>query len=86
MGMRFYAGLAVRASGAAGLGAGAQRFVDDGLDGARAPAAFGAATEAAIDLLGISRQIVRRVDGAADIVVGDDVTGTDNHEDAPAHR
>ena len=71
----------MRTAGAAGLGAGAERFVDDGLDGARAPAAFGAAAEAAIDLLGIARQIVRRVDGAANIVVADDVTGTNNHED-----
>ena len=70
----------VRAAGAAGLGAGAKRFVDDGLDGARAPAAFGAATEAAIDLLWIARQIPGRADGIADIVVADDVTGTDNHE------
>ena len=81
MDIRFRIGLAVRAAGAAGLGAGAQRLVDDGLDGARAPAAFGAAAEAAIDLLGIARQIVRRVDDAADIVVADDVTGTNNHED-----
>ena len=50
--------MAVRAAGAAGLGAGAKGFVDDGLDGARAAAALGAATEAAIDLLGVSRQVV----------------------------
>src|SRR5690348_1157129 len=35
-------GLAVRATGTAGLGAGAERFVDDGLDGAGAAAAFSA--------------------------------------------
>jgi hypothetical protein len=62
--------LAVRATGAAGHGASAKRLIDDGLDGARATAAFGAAAEAAIDLLGITRQIFRRGNGAADIVVG----------------
>ena len=80
MGVRLGVGLAVRASGAAGLGAGAQGLVDDGLDGARASAAFGAAAEAAIDLLCIAGKVFRRLDGAADIVVADDVTGTDNHE------
>ena len=74
-------GLAVRAARTAGFGASAKRLVDDGLDGARAPAAFGAAAEATIDLLGIARQIFRCVDGATDIVVRDDVAGTDNHED-----
>jgi hypothetical protein len=74
-------GLAVRAARTAGFGAGAQRLVDDVLDGACAAAAFGAAAEATIDLLGIARQIFRRVDGATDIVVGDEVTGTNNHED-----
>jgi hypothetical protein len=48
---------AVRAAGAAFLGAGAKRFVDDGLDGARAAAAFGAAAEATVNLLGIPRQV-----------------------------
>ena len=50
---------AVRATGAAGLGARAQSLVNDGLDGARASAAFGAATEAAIDLLGATRKVLR---------------------------
>ena len=48
---------AVRAACAAGLGARAQRFVDDGLDGAGTAAAFGAATEAAIDLLRMAHGI-----------------------------
>jgi hypothetical protein len=79
--MRFHVRLAVRASGAAGLGADAQSLVNDGLDGPRAPAAFGAATEAAIDLLGATRKLFRgSTDGAADIVVGKDVAGTDNHK------
>ena len=73
------ASAAVRASGTAGLGTGTQRLVDDRLDGARAPAAFGAATEAAIDLLGATGEIRHRIDGTPDIVVGEDVTGTNNH-------
>ena len=51
--------LAVRAAGAASLGASAQSLVNDGLDGARASAAFGAATEAAIDLLGTTGKVLR---------------------------
>jgi hypothetical protein len=77
---------AVRASGTAGLGASAQRFVNDGLDGARASSTLSAATEAAVDLLGIARKGFRRVDGVADIVVAEDVTGTNNHENAQVLR
>ena len=80
VGVRLHTGLAVRASGAAGLGAGAQGLVDDGLDGARASAAFGTATEATIDLLGIAGKVLRSVDRTADILVADDVTGTNDHE------
>ena len=72
--------LAMRASGAAGLGAGAQRLVDDRLDGACTAAAFRAAAEAAIDLLGVARKVFRTTDRAADIMVGQDVAGTNNHE------
>ena len=50
---------AVRAAGAAGLGASSQSLVDDGLDGARATAAFCAAAEAAVDLLGIAGKVLR---------------------------
>lgn len=71
---------AVGAAGAAGLGAGAKRLVDDRLDGARAAAAFGATAEAAIHLLGISSDRRAAIDGIADIVVAEDVTGTDNHQ------
>ena len=71
--------MAVRAAGAAGLGAGAQGVVNDGLDGARAPAAFGTAAEAAVDLLGIAGKVFRAIDRAADVMVGQDVTGTNNH-------
>lgn len=79
-------GLVVRTSGLAGLGAGAERFLDDSLDRTCAAAAFDAATEAAIDLPGIARQLIRRADGMTDIVVGEDVAGTDNHEDAKPLR
>ena len=71
--------LAMRAPGTAGLGACAQGLVDDGLEGARASAALGATTETAIDLLGATGKIIRSADGVADIVVAEDVAGTNNH-------
>jgi hypothetical protein len=80
------AGLGVRASGTAGHGAGAESLVNDGLDGARAAAAFGAAAEAAINLLGIARKVFRGIDGVADIVVAEDVAGTYNHENGKILR
>jgi hypothetical protein len=79
MNVRFHNRVAVRASGTASFGTGAERFVDDGFDGARASPTFSAATEAAIDLLGVARQIFRGADGTTDIMVGQDVTGTDDH-------
>ena len=85
-GLNIRLGPAVRASGTAGLGASAERLVDNGLDGARASAAFGAAAEAAVDLLGIARKVFRGADGVADIVVAEDVAGTDNHENGSALR
>ena len=72
--------LAVRASGQARLGAGAQRFLDNGLDCTRATAAFSAATETSVDLLGTAGKVTSAAYCAADIVVGQDVAGTDNHE------
>jgi len=78
--------MAVRATNAAGLGAGAERFVDDGFDGPRAAAAFGAATETAIDLLGVPHCIAGLSDGGANIVVADKVAGTDDHGKLPALR
>jgi hypothetical protein len=71
----------VRASRATGLGASTKGLVNDGFDGARAPPTFSAAAEAAVELLGIAGQILRRADGAADIVVAQDVAGTNNHEE-----
>jgi hypothetical protein len=73
--------MAVRTAGAAGPGAGAQRLVDDGLDGSRATAALGAATKAAIELLGIAGKVLvlRTLDDTADIVVAKHVAGTNDH-------
>jgi hypothetical protein len=78
--------MAVGASGAAGLGASPESLINDGLDGARAPPTLGAAAETSVDLLGIARKLFRRVDGAADIVVRNDVAGTNNHGKQPARR
>ena|ERR1700722_5387267 len=50
-------GPGVRTAGAAGLGAGPKCLFDNGFDGARAAAAFGATAEAAIDLLGASGEV-----------------------------
>src|SRR4051812_49973559 len=73
-------GVAVRTARAAGLGAGAKRFIDDSLDGTCAPAAFGAAAEATIDLLWITRQVRSCAYGIPNIVVAKDVAGTNNHK------
>src|SRR3954469_23437617 len=59
-------GVAVRAAGATGLGAGPKRFIDDGLDRPGATAAFGAAAEASIDLLGMAHGVVGLGDSGAD--------------------
>jgi hypothetical protein len=72
-------GLAVRASGMADRGTSTESLVNDGLDGTRAPATFSAATEAAIDLLGIARKVFGGIDGTTDVVVAEDVAGTNNH-------
>src|SRR4029079_17003846 len=69
----------VRTAGAAGFGTGAQRFVDDSLDRARATAAFGAAAETSIDLLGMAHGVVGFGDGSANVVVAQHVTGTNDH-------
>lgn len=69
--------LRVRATSTAGLCTGPQRLVHDLLDGACTAAALSAATEAAIDLPSSARQILGH--GIADVVVGQDVTGTNDH-------
>jgi hypothetical protein len=70
----------VRAAGTAGLGAGTESLINDGFDGARASATFGAAAEATINLLGMARKVFSGPDGVADIVVAEDVAGTNNHK------
>jgi len=77
--MRFRMGLAVRASRAAGLGAGAEGFVHDFLDGACASAALGAAAQTSVDLPRGARRHQCDADGVAHIVVGEDVAGTNDH-------
>jgi hypothetical protein len=72
----------VRATRAAFLGASAEGFVDDGLDRSRTATAFGAAAEATVNLLRIPRQVRGCTYSATDIVVAQDVAGTDNHETA----
>ena len=78
--VRFRMNSTVRAAGAAGLGASAQGLVDNGFEGAGAAAAFGAAAQAAVDLLGIAGKVFRAIDRVANIVVSQDVAGTNNHE------
>jgi hypothetical protein len=63
-----------------GLGAGSERVIENGLDGARASSAFGAAAEAIVNLLGVTREAFRDIDGVPDIVVAEEVAGTNNHE------
>ena len=82
--IRLRAPAAVGAPRATGLGAGTKSLVNDCFDGARTPATFGAAAEAAVELLGIAGQIFRRRDGTADIAVAKDVAGTNNHENGRA--
>jgi hypothetical protein len=79
IGVSLFRDPAMRAAGTARLGAGSQSLVDNGLEGARASAAFGATTETAIDLLGATREIICSADGVADIVVSEHVAGTNNH-------
>ena len=80
--------MTVRTAGAAGLGAGAERLVDDGLDGPRATSALGAATEAAIELLGVAGKVLvlRTLDDTTDIVVAKHVAGTNDHLNMQARR
>jgi hypothetical protein len=70
----------VGASGSAGPGASAERVIDNAFDGARASAAFSTAAETAVDLFWMAEKVFRGADGVADIVVAEDVTGTNNHE------
>jgi hypothetical protein len=76
--MRFGMGGTVRATRAAGLGARTERFVHNRLDGPRAATALGAAAEATIDLPRRARR-TRSANGISDIMVGEDVAGTNDH-------
>ena len=75
----FSMGGGMRAPGAARLGAGAQRLIHDLLDGPCTTAALSAATETAIDLPGGPGR-TRAGHRLADVVVGKDVAGTDDHQ------
>jgi hypothetical protein len=77
-------GKAVRTTRAAGPGAGAERLIDDRLHGTRASPAFNAAAQAIINLLGIPRQVRSRAHGVANIMVGQNVAGTNNHSKTAA--
>jgi len=48
--------------------------------GAGASAAFSVTAQAMIELLRIAGKMFRRTGGTPDIMVTEDVTGTDNHE------
>jgi hypothetical protein len=67
-------------------GAGAERIIDNRFDRARASTAFGAAAETAVNLFWMAGKVFGSVDGVADIVVAEDVTGTNNHENEAAFR
>ena len=70
-------------SGAAGAvfpRTGAERFRDNRLDGPGTSAAFGTASEAPVNLLRGARQIFCCGDGCANVVIGQHVTGTNDHE------
>lgn len=77
IGLRVVPGM--RATRTAGLGASAQRLVHDLLDRASTAAAFGTAPEAAVYLPGRTRHGSARTHRIADVVIGDDVAGTDDH-------
>jgi hypothetical protein len=77
--MRRGMAMVVRATDAAGLGTGAERLINDGLDGPRTPTALGAAAETAVQLLGVTWKVFRTLDGTADVVVAKYVAGTNDH-------
>jgi len=70
--------LAARATLAAGAAGARDGLVHDPADGARAPAALGAAPETAVDLPGGARRSLSRK-GRANVVVGQHVARTDDH-------
>ena len=68
----------MRTSDGAFPGAGAERILDDLVDGAGAAAAFGAAAEAAVDLPCRTRKIGRGADRAADVLFTQNIARTDD--------
>jgi len=78
--MRFRLSGGMRATRAAGLAAGTERFVHDLLDGAGATTALRTTAQTSIHLARSPRR-ARAAAGGADIVVGQDVAGTNNHRD-----
>jgi hypothetical protein len=76
-GLGLFDGAVFRATGAARFCA---SFINYGLDGAGAASAFGAAAETAVNFLGASRKARRSGHGIADIMVTQDVAGTNDHE------
>jgi hypothetical protein len=79
MAMVMRVALGVRAPFAAGLGARTQRFIHDLADGPGTTTALGAAAKAAIDLPRRARQIAGVSHSVADVVVANDVAGTNDH-------
>jgi hypothetical protein len=69
----------MNACGVTALEAGAEGFLSNGPDGARAATALRVTAETAKNLFDVARKCFHAVERAANIVVGDDVTGTDNH-------
>ena len=74
----FRLGRGMRTARAARLAAGTECFVHDLLDGAGTAAALRAAAQTAIDLARRARRL-RAAAGVADIVVGQNVAGTNDH-------
>jgi hypothetical protein len=70
----------VRTTVATSPGASAERFLDDGLDGPGTPPAFRAASKTSVNLLRRAPQGVGCGHGGANVVIGQHVTGTHNHE------
>jgi hypothetical protein len=69
----------VRATGVAFANAGAERLGHDALDGAGTAAAFGAAAEAAVNLACRARHVRSCAHRGADVVVGQHITGANDH-------
>jgi hypothetical protein len=55
----------------------AERVVHDLFDGARTPAALGAASETAIDLAAATRRFL--LHSSTHVLIGNDIAGADDH-------